>query len=120
MMLKVGVGFTFVFLLVYLKLILFAAGLPSLAVTERDMELLEKQPGRWCRICKVIRMPGTLHCNECETCMVEYDHHCPWVSKCVTKGNMGTFSTFIVMGFCLLAFYGITIGFCVIFMEANE
>ena len=37
---------------------------------------------------------GTVHCNLCGICIEEYDHHCPYVGKCIGKGNIAYFKVF--------------------------
>lgn len=39
---------------------------------------------------------GTVHCYECDCCIEELDHHCPWTGKCVGKHNLQFFYTFLV------------------------
>ena len=64
----------------------------------------------YCRVCKVIKDPmkRIIHCATCDLCVEGYDHHCPWISKCVGKGNLKYFyayigSTFIMLIFLLLS-----------------
>jgi hypothetical protein len=35
------------------------------------------------------------HCAFCNYCMRDLDHHCPWSSKCIARGNMVQFQIFI-------------------------
>ena len=44
---------------------------------------------KWYNKCK-----GTFHCNLCDICIEEYDHHCPYIGKCVGKGNIAYFKVF--------------------------
>lgn len=37
------------------------------------------------------------HCEECDVCVKDYDHHCPWTGKCIASGNIKYFNTFITM-----------------------
>lgn len=37
------------------------------------------------------------HCSRCEVCIEGYDHHCPFMSKCVGRGNIVQF--YLLMGF---------------------
>ena len=46
---------------------------------------------RFCQKCQIYQGPLTAHCNDCKVCIDELDHHCPWMSKCVGKGNMKWF-----------------------------
>ena len=61
---------------------------------------------RICNICKVIMRieDKTEHCDECNICVVGMDHHCPWTSKCIGKGNITWFYIF-VGSTCVLLFY---------------
>ena len=38
----------------------------------------------------------TYHCFECDVCIVGYDHHCPWTSKCIGKNNIIMFYVFVI------------------------
>ena len=59
-----------------------------------------KEKYRPCSICKSfidIRSDLlTYHCSECGVCIEGFDHHCPWISKCVGKGNLILFYMFIL------------------------
>lgn len=36
-----------------------------------------------CSLCNVLRDRGTAHCYDCNACVLELDHHCPWTGKCI-------------------------------------
>ncbi|CAI2381050.1 unnamed protein product [Moneuplotes crassus] len=76
---------------------LVAPGHPSLEVTEEDLKLVEQDHQVWCKICKVIKRKGDQHCSECYSCVEGMDHHCPWMGKCVGKGNLAFFDLFIIL-----------------------
>lgn len=40
---------------------------------------------------------NTQHCADCDVCVTEYDHHCPWTSKCIGGGNIVRFYIFLGM-----------------------
>lgn len=40
---------------------------------------------------------NTQHCPDCDVCVTEYDHHCPWTSKCIGGGNIVRFYIFLAM-----------------------
>ena len=52
---------------------------------------------RYCRYCKIIARKGHKieHCDYCDVCVEDLDHHCPWSSKCIAKGNLIAFNVFV-------------------------
>ncbi|KAJ3691296.1 hypothetical protein LUZ61_020460 [Rhynchospora tenuis] len=40
-----------------------------------------------CDHCKIIRPPRAKHCNDCDKCVLQFDHHCAWLGTCIGKGN---------------------------------
>jgi hypothetical protein len=34
------------------------------------------------------------HCRACNACILELDHHCPWIGKCVGKYTLTAFWVF--------------------------
>ena len=38
----------------------------------------------------------TFHCEICNVCVEDFDHHCPFATKCVGKGNKRYFNVFII------------------------
>jgi len=51
----------------------------------------------YCRVCKIVKNPNTqtYHCSTCDLCVEGFDHHCPWVGKCIGKGNLYYFYAYI-------------------------
>lgn len=41
---------------------------------------------RYCTVCGLDQPLRAKHCKDCNRCVAQYDHHCPWI---------GTFDTFI-------------------------
>jgi len=39
---------------------------------------------------------AAFHCFDCGVCIEDYDHHCPWIGKCIGRGNKSYFNAFIV------------------------
>lgn len=62
---------------------------------------------RPCEPCKVISRKAE-HCFRCQVCFEDVDHHCPWMNKCVAKGNLCEFYLFLVLTFGSL-FYALAI-----------
>ena len=63
-----------------------------------------------CRSCYVARPVNTHHCGICHGCILERDHHCPWVNNCVGLFNKKYFILFNFYAF-LSVIYSIII-FC--------
>jgi hypothetical protein len=45
---------------------------------------------RWCEACQYHQPPTTLHCPDCNACVLGFDHHCVWMGNCI---GVGTFSS---------------------------
>ena len=46
----------------------------------------------------------TKHCSICKCCVLDLDHHCVFIGKCVGAGNMGRFKMFLFMIFGTLIY----------------
>lgn len=57
---------------------------------------------KFCRTCMIWRPPRTTHCSICEGCRLKFDHHCPWIGKCIGLKNYRTFLCFILYLFWFL------------------
>ena len=60
---------------------------------------------RKCETCKILRPPGASHCRICDNCVLDFDHHCAYISNCVGKRNHKYFYLFLIFGsfFSILA-----------------
>ena len=56
-----------------------------------------------CSKCNIVvpRSFRVSHCNICQVCVKNHDHHCPWTGKCIGQRNLIPF-LFIFMLFTLL------------------
>ena len=53
---------------------------------------------RECPTCNIIRPPGASHCGNCDNCVLNFDHHCGFISGCVGKRNHKYFYLFSFIG----------------------
>lgn len=58
----------------------------------------------WCFRCRGTRPARAHHCSTCKCCIEQMDHHCPWIQRCVGKGNRAHFIQFL-----LVAAFGLSI-----------
>lgn len=56
----------------------------------------------YCRVCHCYQSSTTEHCGICEVCICDWDHHCPWVGKCIGKGNYFAFYSWLFLSLCSL------------------
>ena len=50
----------------------------------------------YCVKCGSNKDINTYHCPDCDICIADFDHHCPWTGKCIGGGNMFLFKVFII------------------------
>ncbi|XP_048419733.1 uncharacterized protein si:ch211-223a10.1 isoform X1 [Stegostoma tigrinum] len=70
-------------------------------------ELIEanENPSRFCIYCEIIQPEQAKHCKLCNMCLVNFDHHCLFLMKCVAKNNRRLFNLFLMeVFFCHLTF----------------
>ena len=74
-------------------------GLPKKEIQKEKLLINEPDNYQRCNSCLFIieKNKNYFHCGICGCCCEGYDHHCPWTSKCVGKGNIFYFNAMIVM-----------------------
>jgi len=83
-------------------------GVPDRNLSKYSADYIENQIKTkslaFCSRCKIMRDPTshTQHCGDCDLCVEGYDHHCPWTGKCIGKGNIYFFYTFLISTFAML------------------
>ncbi|GMR32526.1 hypothetical protein PMAYCL1PPCAC_02721 [Pristionchus mayeri] len=86
---------------------------PSTRPYEEFKQLVdEKRLSYFCYTCFVNRPVGSKHCAVCDKCVVNFDHHCPWLNACITRRNHREFLLFVLsVGLTSLVFAGSLIAF---------
>jgi hypothetical protein len=49
------------------------------------------------------------HCNDCDICIENYDHHCPWTGHCIGRNNLYSFYIFISSSFSMIIYFAVAI-----------
>ena len=101
----VGVVSYFSYSLTYFATFIINPGIPK--NTEGKFTGLPLEDYRFCELCRyyVIKKNLVSHCSICTTCVEDYDHHCPWVGKCVGGRNKCTFNLFLLGTLAIFGFF---------------
>ena len=95
----IGIILNIIQLLFFILACIKNPGLPKKSL--QNELLLYNEPDRYirCQKCFFIidQTKNYRHCDDCGCCCEGYDHHCPWTSKCVGKGNIFYFNGMIFM-----------------------
>lgn len=51
---------------------------------------------RFCSRCDLERPLEARHCYDCDLCVLDLDHHCPWTGKCIGAKTINNFYAFLV------------------------
>lgn len=120
-----GVGTYFVFIISYILTFLKNPGIPKAnsQIEMKQTNMKSKKGYKFCNMCKIfINMDNNVyHCEDCNVCIegnkyflkifLGYDHHCPWTSKCIGKGNINVFYVFVFSIVLLIGYviFGVSI-----------
>ena len=52
-----------------------------------------------CVKCRIPKIKGTVHCIVCNACCKDFDHHCFWLNRCISKRNLKLFKLFLILLF---------------------
>ena len=106
----------FIFIISYLYTVLINPGIPPRRYYIeylKNKNLGNKNDWQKCSKCNILipRNFKVVHCNICQACIREHDHHCPWTGKCIGKYNLISFYIFVnsLMAYLIMifvSFYG--------------
>ena len=59
-------------------------------------------------MCVYKYVEGTIHCDDCDVCILGHDHHCIFFSKCIGSGNIYPFwgsMGLLLLNFAMIMFF---------------
>ena len=90
-----------VYIISYLLTIVINPGIPERKYFSENMKnknkIMNQKEFTICEKCNII-IPKEInisHCIDCDICVIEQDHHCPWTGKCIAKYNLKYFYVFV-------------------------
>lgn len=66
---------------------------PLVMKTEKCIAFEEKPEMLYCSTCRSHVDEDSKHCWDCDKCVTNFDHHCPWLNTCVGERNYYSFFT---------------------------
>ncbi|CAD8056550.1 unnamed protein product [Paramecium sonneborni] len=88
----------------YIIVSLINPGVANVERNDNEKNQDNSQKTWYCKVCKLIQAKETQHCLDCDICIYEFDHHCPWTGKCIGKGNIKQFYYFILSTIVFIIF----------------
>ena len=88
-----------IFITSYIYTVLVNPGIPKREYYTKNFldKKIDKTEWLKCSRCNIL-IPKKFkihHCEDCNVCVREEDHHCPWTGKCIGKYNLKSFYIFV-------------------------
>ena len=98
--------FYFAFMFSILMIFLINPGIPGRKYYYINSGDEDAKNFNFCKICNLITSKELkiIHCDKCNICILNYDHHCNWIGKCIGKGNIIFFISLVISLFFFLFF----------------
>ena len=88
-----------IFITSYVYTVLINPGIPKRDYYIKNFmnKKIDKDQWQNCLKCNILipKHFKTVHCEDCDICVLEEDHHCPWTGKCIGKYNLISFQIFV-------------------------
>ena len=101
LLIKIGFVLNYlVFIISYIYTVLINPGIPNRQYYigfYKNKKIGDKNNWKKCSKCNILipKKLKVVHCNICQVCIREQDHHCPWTGKCIGKYNLISFYIFV-------------------------
>jgi palmitoyltransferase ZDHHC9/14/18 len=74
-----------------------------------------------CSTCQIPKPPRSSHCSTCQACIMEFDHHCPFVGNCIGGRNKRFFVAYVILtGICSAYLFSTSVAICIITVMSSE
>ena len=83
----------------------------SVPLDQKIIDIIQNKAEFYCNICQAHVIENSKHCQACNRCTYEFDHHCQWVSNDIGRTNYIPFMRMLL--FVILTFL-IQISHCVV------
>ncbi|XP_060727369.1 uncharacterized protein si:ch211-223a10.1 [Tachysurus vachellii] len=76
-----------------------------------DLVESNQNPCRFCVYCELFQVANCKHCRLCDLCVMDYDHHCLFLNRCVGQNNHRVFLLFVLAMIVAQLFFVGTAGY---------
>ena len=73
-----------------------------------------------CLECVKRKPKRSYHCQVCQICVEQYDHHCTWINNCVGKHNIARFVLYVFLLVCSFGLIGFVSGWALFCLIIND